>query len=70
MKGTSIIERSIVVKKGGLAKIRMVSTTPDLKEELRWLLKPGIIKSLIQEYSNTVKTAIQKKENQAIEKVL
>ena len=54
MKGTSIIERSIVVKKGGLAKIRIVSTTPKLKGELRWLLTPGIIKSLFQEYSNTV----------------
>jgi phosphohistidine phosphatase len=69
MKGMSIIERSIVVKKGGLAKIRIISTTPELRGELRWLLTPRILKSLFEE-SNTVETSKQKKENQTIEKVL
>ena len=69
MKGMSIIERSIVVKKGGLAKIRIISTTPELRGELRWLLTPRIIKSLFED-SNTVETSKQKKENQTIEKVL
>jgi len=69
MKGMSIIERSIVVKKGGLAKIRIISTTPELRGELRWLLTPRIIKSLFED-SNTAETSKQKKENQTIEKVL
>ena len=69
VNGTSIIERSIVVKKGGLAKIRIISTTPELRGELRWLLTPRILKSLFEE-SNTIEKTRQKKENQAIEKVL
>jgi len=32
MMEMSAIERRIVVKKGGLAKIRIISTTPELKE--------------------------------------
>ena len=69
VNGTSIIERSIVVKKGGLAKIRIISTTPELSGELRWLLTPRIIKSLFED-SDKVETPRQKKENQVIEKVL
>ena len=62
-------ERNIVVKKGGLAKIRIISTTPELRGELRWLLTPRILKSLFEE-SYTVEKTRQKKENQTIEKVL
>ncbi|HEY7573300.1 MAG TPA: histidine phosphatase family protein [Nitrososphaeraceae archaeon] len=69
MKETSTTERSIVVKKGGLAKIRIISTTPKLRGELRWLLTPRIIKSIFEDPS-TVETARQKKENHTIEKVL
>ena len=69
MKGITRIERSIVVKKGGLAKIRIISTTPELRGELRWLLTPRILKSLFEE-SNTVEKPRQKKEKQTIEKVL
>ncbi len=69
VKGITRLERSIVVKKGGLAKIRIISTTPELRGELRWLLTPRILKSLFEE-SNTVEKARQKKENQTIEKVL
>ena len=69
VKGITRIERSIVVKKGGLAKIRIISTTPELRGELRWLLTPRILKSLFEE-SYTVEKTRQKKENQTIEKVL
>jgi len=69
MKEMSTTERSIVVKKGGFAKIRIISTTPELRGELRWLLTPRIIKSLFEDPS-TVERARQKKENQTIEKVL
>ena len=53
------IEKSIVVKKGGLAKISIISTTPELKGELRWLLTPRIIKSLFGES----KTVVENKES-------
>ena len=59
VNGTSRIERSIVVKKGGLAKLRIISTTPELRGELRWLLTPRIIKSLFGESRTVV-------ENQGI----
>lgn len=68
-KEMSTLERSIVVKKGGLAKIRIISTTPELRGELRWLLTPRIIKSLFED-SSIVETSKKKKENQTIEKVL
>ena len=57
------------MKKGGLTKIRIISTTPELSGELRWLLTPRIIKSLFED-SDKVETPRQKKENQVIEKVL
>ena len=69
MKEMSTTERSIVVKKGGFAKIRIISTTPKLSGELRWLLTPRIIKSLF-EVSSMVETARPNNENQTIEKVL
>jgi hypothetical protein len=68
MKETSTTERTIVVKKGGLAKIRIISTTPKLSGELRWLLTPRIIKSLFEDSSMVI--ARPNKENQTIEKVL
>ena len=37
------------MKKGGLAKIMIISTTPELRGELRWLLTPRIIKSLFED---------------------
>ena len=57
------------MKKGGLAKIRIISTTPELSGELRSLLTPRIIKSLFED-ADKVETPRQKKENQVIEKVL
>ena len=69
VKGIARLERSIVVKRGGLAKIRIISTTPELRGELRWLLTPRILKSLYVEFT-TVEKIRQKKENSAIEKVL
>jgi phosphohistidine phosphatase len=60
VKGIARPERSIVVKRGGLAKIRIISTTPELRGELRWLLTPRILKSLSEE-SYTVEKTRQKK---------
>lgn len=60
VKGIARPERSIVIKRGGLAKIRIISTTPELRGELRWLLTPRILKSLFEE-SSTVEKARQKK---------
>ena len=34
----------INLKKAGLAKIRVISLTPNISGELRWLLTPGILK--------------------------
>ena len=43
-----------------IGKIRIVSTTPELRGELRWLLTPRILKSLFEE-SYTVEKTGQKK---------
>ena len=67
VNGTSRFERSIVVKKGGLAKIRIISTTPELRGELRWLLTPRIIKSLFED-SNTVETPDRKRKTRRLKK--
>jgi phosphohistidine phosphatase len=36
----------IVLKKSGLSKIRITSTVPKLKGELRWLIPPNILKQI------------------------
>ncbi len=41
----------INLKKAGLAKIRVISLTPNVSGELRWLLTPGILKSLAKRSS-------------------
>lgn len=69
VKGMTRVGRGIVLKKGGLAKIRIISTAPELRGELRWLLTPRILKSLYGEFT-TVEKIRRKKENSAIEKVL
>jgi hypothetical protein len=46
-----------------------ISTAPELRGELRWLLTPRILKSLYGE-STAVEKIRQKKENSAIEKLL
>jgi phosphohistidine phosphatase len=33
----------IILKKGGVAKVRMTSFTPEISGELRWLLTPKMI---------------------------
>jgi hypothetical protein len=58
VKVTSRIERSVIFKKGGLAKIRIISSTPQLRGELRRLLTPKIIRSLFENPS-TVETTRQ-----------
>ena len=36
----------IVLKKAGLAKIRITSLTPKMQGELRWLLTPGLLNKI------------------------
>lgn len=49
VKGITEIERSFLMKRGGLAKMKIISTAPELRGELRWLLTPRILKSLYGE---------------------
>ena len=37
---------NIILKKAGLSRIKIISTVPKLKGELRWLLTPRILKKL------------------------
>jgi phosphohistidine phosphatase len=43
----------INLKKAGLAKIRVISLTPNISGELRWLLTPRILKSLVKRSSKS-----------------
>jgi phosphohistidine phosphatase len=38
--------KNIILKKAGLSRIKITSTVPKLKGELRWLLTPRILKKL------------------------
>jgi phosphohistidine phosphatase len=38
--------RGIIVKKAGLAKIRLISLTPTMRGEIRWLMTPRVLKQL------------------------
>lgn len=60
----------INLKKSGLAKIRVISLSPNAKGELRWLLTPRILRSLSDGTSKSVLSVLNKKENRNIEKVL
>ena len=51
----------INLKKGGLARIRVISLTPNVSGELRWLLTPRILKSLAKGRSKP-STVHKKKE--------
>jgi phosphohistidine phosphatase len=51
----------INLKKGGLARIRVISLTPNTTGELRWLLTPRILKSLAKSSSKS-SAAYNKKE--------
>jgi phosphohistidine phosphatase len=52
----------INLKKAGLAKIRVISLTPNTSGELRWLLTPRILKSLTKDGSKKSLTAYKKIE--------
>ena len=41
------LKSNIILKKAGLSKIRITSTVPTLQGELRWLLTPRVLKSII-----------------------
>jgi phosphohistidine phosphatase len=38
--------RGIILKKAGLAKIRLFSLTPTMRGEIRWLMTPRVLKQL------------------------
>jgi phosphohistidine phosphatase len=38
--------KNIILKKAGLSRIKITSTVPKLKGELRWLLTPRILKKI------------------------
>ena len=52
----------INLKKAGLAKIRVISLTPNISGELRWLLTPRIIKLLAKGGSKSNSSATNKKK--------
>ncbi len=45
--------RKIILKKAGLAKIRLISLTPTITGEIRWLMTPRILKRLQGAHSST-----------------
>jgi hypothetical protein len=47
------------LKKAGLAKIRVISLTPNISGELRWLLTPRILK-LLEKGSSKSKSYVAK----------
>ena len=52
----------ISLKKAGLAKIRVISLTPNISGELRWLLTPRILKLLEKGSSKSKSSAANKKK--------
>jgi phosphohistidine phosphatase len=52
----------INLKKAGLAKIRVISLTPNISGELRWLLTPRILKLLAKVGSKSKSSAASKKK--------
>ncbi len=52
----------INLKKAGLAKIRVISLTPNISGELRWLLTPRILKLLAKGGSKSKSSAASKKK--------
>lgn len=52
---TEELSRSIILKKAGLAKIRLISLTPTITGEIRWLMTPRILKRLQGAHSSTTK---------------
>jgi len=52
----------INLKKGGLAKIIVISLTPNTSGELRWLLTPRILKSLTKDGSKSKFSTTSKKK--------
>lgn len=54
---------SINLKKSGLAKIRVISLSPNARGELRWLLTPRILKSLSDSSSKVSVIGTKQKGN-------
>jgi phosphohistidine phosphatase len=56
----------INLKKAGLAKIRVISLTPNISGELRWLLTPRILKLLEKGSSKSKSSAAKNKKKDQI----
>jgi phosphohistidine phosphatase len=56
----------INLKKAGLAKIRVISLTPNISGELRWLLTPRILKLLKKGSSKSKSSAAKNKKKEQI----
>ncbi len=56
----------ISLKKAGLAKIRVISFTPNISGELRWLLTPRILKLLEKGSSKSKSSAAKNKKKEQI----
>jgi phosphohistidine phosphatase len=56
----------INLKKAGLAKIRVISLTPNISGELRWLLTPRILKLLEKGSSKSKSSAAKNKKKEQI----
>ena len=52
----------INLKKAGLAKIRVISLTPNISGELRWLITTRILRSLEKGGSKSKSSAASKKK--------
>ena len=56
----------ISLKKAGLAKIRVISLTPNISGELRWLLTPRILKLLEKGSSKSKSSAAKNKKKDQV----
>jgi len=56
----------ISLKKAGLAKIRVISLTPNISGELRWLLTPKILKLLEKGSSKSKSSAAKNKKKEQV----
>jgi phosphohistidine phosphatase len=56
----------ISLKKAGLAKIRVISLTPNISGELRWLLTPRILKLLEKGNSKSKSSAAKNKKKEQV----
>jgi hypothetical protein len=56
----------ISLKKAGLVKIRVISLTPNISGELRWLLTPRILKLLEKGNSKSKSSVAKNKKKEQV----